>query len=283
SDKMVRRHPHVFGDTRFDSIKEQKAAWHRIKEEERRGKARTSTLDDIPKSLPALARLQKLQKRAAGVGFDWPDHRGAQAKLHEELAELDDALAADDNAAIADELGDLIMSAVNLARKRGLDAESIAREAGLKFERRFRAMEAASDADGETLVGQSLDALEARWQSAKVDECPRCLAIARERLIYFWLLQRHAPDADSLADAGALRALSLLEFSPRGKRRRRRQMERVFGRYLSSDFDGRAHSGHVRLDLTDRDAVRALGERFDLIICAHVLEHIPDYRPALAN
>ncbi|MDC0948040.1 nucleoside triphosphate pyrophosphohydrolase [Gammaproteobacteria bacterium] len=168
SNKMVRRHPHVFGEAVVASVSEQNGVWDRIKTEERKAKSgAVSALDDIPHALPALARLQKIQRRAASVGFDWPTIDGPRAKLHEELAELEAAIADGDPREIADELGDVIFSAVNLARKLNLDCETLARAAGSKFEGRFRAMEIAATTNGHSLDELDLNALEVQWQAAK--------------------------------------------------------------------------------------------------------------------
>lgn len=159
-DKMERRHPHIFGG-QTDARPE----WERIKAEERTLKADVGAdagaLDGVALGLPALVRADKLQKRAARVGFDWPDASGARAKIDEELAEIESATT---SAAVEEEVGDLLFSVVNWARKLGIDPEAALRGANGKFERRFRAMEAASEADLATL---DLAELEALWQSAK--------------------------------------------------------------------------------------------------------------------
>lgn len=148
-DKMVRRHPHVFGGAeKFD--------WDELKAAERSGR----TLDGVALALPALMRAQKLQKRAAKVGFDWPDHEGAYEKIVEEAAELKSAAANERH----EEAGDLLFSAVNLVRKLGLDAEASLRDANAKFQRRFTAVE---DRAGGSLEGLSLDQMEAHWQAVK--------------------------------------------------------------------------------------------------------------------
>ncbi|WP_298911716.1 nucleoside triphosphate pyrophosphohydrolase [uncultured Algimonas sp.] len=151
-EKMVRRHPHVFGDT-------EKADWEEMKAAERTG----GTLDGVALALPALMRAQKLQKRAAKVGFDWPDGDGAFDKIVEEAAELRDAAPQDRH----EEAGDLLFSVVNLVRKLGLNAEAALRDANAKFTRRFDAAEARA---GGSLDGLSLDAMEGHWQAVKRDE-----------------------------------------------------------------------------------------------------------------
>ena len=156
SDKMERRHPHIFGDG--SGGPEQ---WEAIKAAERDAKGASSAMDGVASGLPALMRAEKLQKRAARTGFDWPDAAGARAKIDEELAEV--AAAADDGER-HEEIGDLLFAVVNWARKLGIDPEAALRDANRKFERRFRAME---DAAGERFAGLDLDAKEALWVAAK--------------------------------------------------------------------------------------------------------------------
>ncbi|HKZ74601.1 MAG TPA: nucleoside triphosphate pyrophosphohydrolase [Steroidobacteraceae bacterium] len=170
-DKLVRRHPHVFGDARVDSAAEQTARWEDLKARERAAAARgrggdASTLADVPKALPALVRAQKLGRRAAAVGFDWPDARAVRDKVTEELAELDAAPAEH----VAEELGDLLFSIANWSRHLRIDPEEALRAANAKFERRFRQMEALAAARG---IG-SLSALtagewDALWREVKGD------------------------------------------------------------------------------------------------------------------
>lgn len=151
-DKMVRRHPHVFdGAEKFD--------WDELKAQERTGR----TLDGVALALPALMRAQKLQKRAAKVGFDWPDHEGAFDKIVEEAAELKEASPDQRH----EEAGDLIFSTVNLVRKLGIDAEAALRDANAKFNRRFDAVE---DRAGGSLKELNLDQMEAHWQAVKATE-----------------------------------------------------------------------------------------------------------------
>ncbi len=169
SEKLVRRHPHVFDNPDGESISENqvKDRWEAIKSRERAEKNQTSALQDVPLALPALSRAQKLQKRAARVGFDWPEQSGAMAKVDEELLELREALAEGDAEHIESELGDVFLSLVNLARHLGVDAESSLRNANNRFERRFQMMERAAKDQGCTLQEESLEELEARWQEAK--------------------------------------------------------------------------------------------------------------------
>ena len=153
SVKMERRHPHIFGDGHSPG-------WENIKAAERATHSDGSALAGVALALPALLRAEKLQKRAARVGFDWPEADGARAKVIEEIAEVD----ADPS---ADEIGDLLFAVVNWARHLGVDAEAALRQANAKFERRFRRMEAVS---GEAFAALPLDDKEALWQSAKQQE-----------------------------------------------------------------------------------------------------------------
>jgi nucleoside triphosphate diphosphatase len=168
--KMVRRHPHVFGDAVVADAAEQTHAWEATKAAERAAKAEGggSLLDDVPLALPALVRAAKLQKRAARAGFDWPDVEPVLAKLDEEIAELRAELAAGRTPArVRDEVGDLLFAAVNLARHLGIDPEDALRATNRKFERRFRAIEQALAASGRRAAEASLEELEALWQQAK--------------------------------------------------------------------------------------------------------------------
>ena len=177
SEKLLRRHPHVFPDGSPDSTgdaelsgAEIKARWEEIKAQERRQRGQGEVLADVPRALPALVRAQKIQKRAARVGFDWQGDgalSGVTARLREELEELQAALAQGDDAAVAEELGDLMFSSVNLARHCRLDAESVLRAATRKFERRFACMEALARDEGESLEGLSVEAWERFWARAK--------------------------------------------------------------------------------------------------------------------
>jgi ATP diphosphatase len=170
-DKMVRRHPHVFADAEIGSAGEQRHAWERLKRDERDDKALHGALDGVAHALPALLRAQKLQKRAARVGFDWQNREQVEAEILEELAELRQVIKAPDadTAAIRAELGDLLFSCVNLARHLGVDAETALRQSNHRFERRFRDMEASLDA-GVSL--QQLDSAqqETLWSRAKAAE-----------------------------------------------------------------------------------------------------------------
>ncbi len=173
SSKLVSRHPHVFGDLQASetgqslSEAEVKQNWERFKQAEREKKMRSAILDDVPRALPSLSRAQKLQKRAARVGFDWQDTDGVWGKIEEEMAELREAIAADSQAEIEAELGDVLIAVVNLARHLGIDAETATRRANGRFEDRFRLMEQAADEDGVALDRETLEQLEERWQRAK--------------------------------------------------------------------------------------------------------------------
>ena len=167
-DKMVRRHPNVFGTARVDTAEGQIRAWEAIKAEER-GEARSSAgvLDGVPVAMPALQRGTKLSNRAARVGFDWPDTASVREKLDEELAELDEACTAGNPAEIAAEMGDTLFSLVNLCRHLKLDPERCLREANARFETRFRRLEVLVRAQEGDWGSYDIQALEQLWQNAK--------------------------------------------------------------------------------------------------------------------
>lgn len=160
-DKMERRHPHIFGGTVGDPEASPPRPWEQIKAEERAAKAASGALDGVALGLPALMRAEKLQKRAARTGFDWPDASGPRAKIVEELAEVDAATNPDHQ---AEEIGDLLFAVVNWARHLGIDAEAALRQGNAKFERRFRAMEAKAGTEFEAMTLADKEAL---WQSIK--------------------------------------------------------------------------------------------------------------------
>ena len=170
ADKMVRRHPHVFGDAAARNAAAQTQAWEAQKRAERAARAETGTLAGIPLAIPALTRAEKLTSRAARVGFDWPDAAAVLDKLEEEADELRAELADADPVRLADEVGDLLFVLANLARKLRLDPEACLRAANAKFARRFGAVEAALAADGRTPADATLDEMEAAWQAAKAAE-----------------------------------------------------------------------------------------------------------------
>jgi nucleoside triphosphate diphosphatase len=172
-DKMVRRHPHVFGTAEIDNVAAQNEAWEAHKAAERQARARraeeqASVLDGVALALPALLRSVKIQRRAARFGFDWHDATKVFAKIEEEIAELKVELARNaDPATLEDEMGDILFAVANLARKLEIDPETALRRATAKFERRFRRVEALA---GERATGTDLDALEALWQEVKREE-----------------------------------------------------------------------------------------------------------------
>src|SRR4051794_40845614 len=169
AEKMERRHPHVFGDARIDSAAAQNEAWEVHKAAERKAAGRAeSVLDGVALALPALMRAGKISRRAARIGFDWPDARAVLPKIAEEIAEVEAEL--DNGAAPAgleEELGDLLFAAANLARKLDVEPETALRRATTKFERRFRCVEALAKDRG---IGRDLDALEALWNEVKLQE-----------------------------------------------------------------------------------------------------------------
>ncbi|NOG30998.1 nucleoside triphosphate pyrophosphohydrolase [Halomonas sp. TBZ9] len=186
--KMLRRHPHVFPDGTLASrrppgvsaedvqTRQVNSRWEALKAEERADRAEQppSVLDDVPRTLPALSRANKLTKRAARVGFDWPDSRGVLAKIREELAEVEEALEAGDEAHVREEVGDLLFAVTNLARTLKADPEQCLRATNGKFERRFRYVEEALAAAGQPLAEASLDDMETHWQTAKAKEKAAC-------------------------------------------------------------------------------------------------------------
>jgi ATP diphosphatase len=171
SDKMIRRHPHVFGDVKIASVAAQNEAWEAHKAAERQATGgNDSVLDSVALAFPALLRAGKLSRRAARIGFDWPDAHGVIAKIDEEVAEIKaelDAGAGKDR--FEDEIGDLLFAAASLARKLDIEPETALRRATAKFERRFRRIERLAAERG---IGRDLDRLEALWQEIKRDEKP---------------------------------------------------------------------------------------------------------------
>jgi len=173
TEKLIRRHPHVFGENKADDAEEAKGRWEAIKVEERVAKAARkgdempSILDDVPQVLPALARADKLTKRAAKVGFDWPDFASVKAKVEEELLEVDEAVASGDKAAVQEEIGDLLFAMANLARKAGVDPEAALRDANVKFTRRFHYVEARCREDGVEARDAGLERLDGYWNEIR--------------------------------------------------------------------------------------------------------------------
>lgn len=175
TEKLIRRHPHVFGEEAARNAGGAKAKWDEVKAAERAKKAArkaetNSILDDVANTLPALARAEKLSKRAASVQFDWPDWRETLDKVTEELGEVAEAAGAEDKAKVHEELGDLLFAAANLARKLGVDPEAALRDANVKFDRRFRYVEARAADDGVALGDAGLARLDGYWNEIRQRE-----------------------------------------------------------------------------------------------------------------
>lgn len=169
AEKLIRRHPHVYGDSGVADTEGVLKQWDEIKRQEK-GNVPQAFLAGVSKALPGLSRAAKLQKKAAKVGFDWPEVGGVLEKLREECGELEQAVSVGDQEHIAEELGDVLFSAVNAARKLKLDPEVLMTAANAKFERRFTAMEKALAAENMTLEAASLKVMESAWQAAKTKE-----------------------------------------------------------------------------------------------------------------
>ncbi len=166
--KMISRHPHVFGDKRASSSEDViNRIWEEKKHEERKNKDQTSTMDGVALALPALMRAQKLQKRAARKGFDWPSAEGVMDKLSEELEELASAMNSGNGREIREEFGDVLFTIVNAGRKLGIDCEESLRESSYKFESRFNGMEKEINAEYEENSNISLDQMEELWVAEK--------------------------------------------------------------------------------------------------------------------
>ena len=168
SDKLIRRHPHVFGTSKVHSSDGVLKQWDEIKRAEK-GDEDQPYLHGVGKGLPALLRASKLQRKAAKVGFDWPVETGVIAKIHEELLELQAAIDCQDLDAVSEEMGDLLFSVVNLARFRKADPEALMATANAKFETRFSEMEKILKKQGHTLEGATPDEMETAWEQAKKD------------------------------------------------------------------------------------------------------------------
>ena len=168
--KLVRRHPHVFGDVKAQNADEALASWAKLKAEEKAKQGKKGALDGIPKSAPALLRASRAGEKAGAVGFDWPDATGPRRKIDEELGELDRALSSGDRAEIESELGDTLFAVVNLARKLGLDAESALRAATERFGRRFAHLEETLAAQGKAVRDASPEEQDRLWEAAKAAE-----------------------------------------------------------------------------------------------------------------
>ena len=174
--KMIRRHPHVFGDETAKAAGQAKGVWERIKAEEKRDRAAAhggrpgdvpGVLDGVPAGLPALIRAVKLQEKASTVGFDWNDPKAVLAKLREEIGEIEFEIDGDDEDRLVDEVGDLLFAVANLARHLKVDADQALRRTNAKFVKRFKSIETALAAKGRTPAEASLDEMEALWQAAK--------------------------------------------------------------------------------------------------------------------
>jgi ATP diphosphatase len=170
--KLIRRHPHVFGDADARAAGAAKGQWERIKAEEKaeRGVTHDGLLGGVPVAIPSLMRALKLQQKAGTVGFDWNDPRAVIAKLKEEIGEIEAEIGGGTPERIEDEVGDLLFAAVNLARHLNVDPDQALRRTNAKFTRRFGAIETALAAEGRTPAEASLDEMEALWQRAKADE-----------------------------------------------------------------------------------------------------------------
>lgn len=169
NDKLIRRHPHVFADEQVSDAAEQTRAWEKHKAAERQQKSTDNShylLDGISRALPAMTRASKLQKRAAQVGFDWPDRRGVMEKLHEEIAELEQAQATNEKQNIAEELGDILFTCINLVRHHGEDPETLLRACNDRFEQRFKYMEEVLQGQG-GIKEADIATMEQAWQQAK--------------------------------------------------------------------------------------------------------------------
>ncbi|MFN7924637.1 MAG: nucleoside triphosphate pyrophosphohydrolase [Bryobacteraceae bacterium] len=174
NEKLVRRHPHVFGDAEARTAQDVTHRWEQIKSQERQAKGKLekgakpeALLEAVPRNLPALVEGQKIGSRVAKVGFDWTSVEQVLDKLHEEVAELEEARRASDRAHLEEELGDMLFVMVNLARKLDIDAEQALRGANAKFRRRFAFVEQALRADGRPLGEATLEEMEEKWQQAK--------------------------------------------------------------------------------------------------------------------
>ena len=167
SEKLVKRHPFVFSDKKNHSLDEQADQWEEIKKKERSEKNQRGILEGIAKNLPSLQRSQKIQKRVASVGFDWPDTKGVFKKIKEELRELEEAVEADNKESIQEEIGDLYMIITNLSEKLGIDSEESLRKSNAKFEKRFNYIEKKLGKDNIKVSEMDLDELDTLWNDSK--------------------------------------------------------------------------------------------------------------------
>ena len=167
SEKLVKRHPFVFSDKKNHSLDEQADQWEEIKKKERSEKNQRGILEGIAKNLPSLKRSQKIQKRVASEGFDWPDTKGVFKKIKEELRELEEAVEADNKESIQEEIGDLYMIITNLSEKLGIDSEESLRKSNAKFEKRFNYIEKKLGKDNIKVSEMDLDELDTLWNDSK--------------------------------------------------------------------------------------------------------------------
>jgi MazG family protein len=167
SEKLVRRHPHVFGDVQVSSSREVLHNWEAIKKSEKGKEHRKSLVDDIPAALPALFRAEKVQRRVAKVGFDWKDVRPALDKVEEEFAEFREAVLSGNNEHASEELGDIIFALVNVARHHSISAEDAVRQTTNKFERRFRYIEGKVEESGRTIYQATFEEMDRLWEESK--------------------------------------------------------------------------------------------------------------------
>lgn len=170
SDKLIRRHPHVFGDVEAKDAEQVLKNWDAIKRLEKGEGTPSSILEGVPRHLPALQKAHQVQKRAARAGFDWPELNGVVDKLEEEIAEVKEAIAEQDEAKIIEEMGDMLFSAVNLSRFLGHNPEEVLNQNVAKFTRRFQALEGIVHDSGKPFDELTLDEMESIWQQVKADE-----------------------------------------------------------------------------------------------------------------
>ena len=177
TEKLLRRHPHVFKDGELEGVIEDrtsmatiKANWEKTKAKERADRSQTSVMDDVPATLGALSRAQKLQKRAATVGFDFSSASDVSVRLLSEYRELEQAMASGDQNEIENELGDVLFTVVNIARHLKVDSEAALRKANRRFEARIRSAERDAALEGTSIVEESAERLDERWQKAKLNE-----------------------------------------------------------------------------------------------------------------
>jgi len=170
SSKLIRRHPHVFGETEVSCAEEVVHHWEKIKRDEKGFEHRKSVLDGVPRTLPALMLAMEISKRAAKTGFEWPDLDAVVEKLHEEVEELKHELKNGDSERISDEIGDLLFTAVNIARWKKVDPEDALRSMTQRFGDRFRQIEEAAKSEGKSIEEMSIEEMDAVWNQAKQSE-----------------------------------------------------------------------------------------------------------------